>query len=180
MRSETRPADVKARIRTLVLREAPSSGARPAREPGPSCAERRDAHRGKPKRPHRYFGGSPHAGMSTQIWVTKPILRTRGWTDAAVRDFLPAPERYKSNPHHEGARRPMALWSAETVGRIEATTAWQAWLQGSLARRGVSLDDLCSSRDNGFRRRAAAVNAAITAFQRADAARFGPPRRRTD
>ncbi|GAA2138924.1 hypothetical protein [Glycomyces algeriensis] len=170
MNDEPASADIKARIRELVLRNA-SPGRPQAR--GASCNERRDAFRGDAKRPRRYFGGSPPGGVSTQIWVTKPILRTRGWTETAIRDFLPGPERYKSNPHHMGARRPMPLWSAETVGRVEASAAWQAWLGRSLQRRRTSLEALRRSRDQGFLRRTAAVNAAVTAFQRADARRRG-------
>jgi len=165
MNQEVGPAEVKARIRTLVLREA--SRRRPA---PPSCAERRNR-----KRPHRYFGGNPYAGMSTQIWVTKPILRARGWTDTAIRDFLPRPERYKTNPYPEGGKRPMALWSAETVGRAEGTVAWRQWLRESLKRRRVFLEDLADvPLGNDFRRRVKAVDAAITAFQRADATRHRP------
>lgn len=174
MNHETQPTEVKARIKTLVLRGADRERNRRPQVPNGSCADRHDACRGKPKRRHRYFGGRPYPGMSTQIWVTKQVLRSRGWTDAAIRDFLPEPERYKSNPHHIGARRPMTLWSAETVGRIEATTQWQAWLQRSLARRGVDIDALRVGKDNGFRRRAAAVNAAIAAYQRADSSRRRP------
>jgi hypothetical protein len=171
MNDQTGTADIKARIRTLVLREPAAGQSRRPQAPGPTRNDRREAFRGKAKRPNRYFGGNPYAGMSTQIWVTKPILRTRGWTDTAIRDFLPRPERYKTNPHHQGARRPMCLWSAETVGRVEATAAWQAWLRQSLERRRIGLDDLRNSKDKGFLHRTAAVNAAITAFQRADAER---------
>lgn len=164
-------ANTKARISDLVLRNMAQRRSHGPQAPRASCSDRRDAARGKAKRPRRYFGGSPSGGVSTQIWVTKPILRTRGWTDTAICDFLPRPERYKSNPHHAGARRPMPLWSAETVGRVEATMAWQAWLARSLLRRRTSLDALRASRDQGFLRRTAAVNAAVTAFQRADARR---------
>ncbi|MBO3734940.1 hypothetical protein [Glycomyces niveus] len=171
---DTTEADVKARITSLVLRTAADGRARFPLPPAESRADHRKGQRGNEKRKRRYFGGNPHAGMSTQIWVTKPILRTRGWTDTAIRDFLPEPERYKTNPHYEGSRRPMSLWSAETVGRIEATPAWQAWLRQSLVRRRLSLDDLRTARDQGFHRRTAAVNAAVNAYQRADARRHRP------
>ncbi len=100
------------------------------------------------------------------VWITKPILRTRGWTDAAIREFLPRPERHYSNPHVKG-RNPMPLWSARTIGRIEATDEWQLWLAESLARRGTTLRDLAESiRDNAFRHRFQTACSAIDYYQR--------------
>lgn len=107
------------------------------------------------------------------VWVTQPILRIRGWTDTAIRDFLPAPEHFRSNPH-EQARRPMPLWSAATVARAEATTAWRQWLQASLQRRGLTLRDLANSAKGiEFRQRVRTAHAAITAAQRAAPERRG-------
>lgn len=102
------------------------------------------------------------------VWVTQPILRIRGWTDAAIRDFLPAPERYRSNPH-EQARRPMPLWSAATVARAESTLVWRQWLRASLHRRGLALHDLANSaRGAEFRQRVGTAHAAIAAAKRAE------------
>jgi hypothetical protein len=99
------------------------------------------------------------------VWITKPILRTRGWTDAAIREFLPRPERHYSNPHVKG-RSPMRLWSARTVGRVEATDEWQVWLTRSLARRGTTLRDLAESiREAAFRQRALAADRAIDCYR---------------
>ena len=141
-------------------------------------AEGADRERWHANEVPRYAESAPYprppAGDVTTVWVTKPILRTRGWTDAAVRDFLPEPERHQDNPHPGGAGRPMPLWSAATVGRAEATVAWQTWLRQSLRRRSRNLDDLFDTPDTPFRRRAEAAHAAITASQRADAARLGP------
>lgn len=101
------------------------------------------------------------------VWITKPILRTRGWTDAAIREFLPRPERHYSNPHVKG-RSPMPLWSARTIGRTEATDEWQRWLAQSLARRGITLHDLTESiRGDAFRRRFQTADKAIAYYQRA-------------
>lgn len=109
-----------------------------------------------------------------KVWVTQPILRVRGWTDTAIRDFLPKPEHYRSNPH-VAARRPMPLWSTDTVARAEATVAWQQWLRTSLRRRRLTRHDLANSaRGIDFRRRVETVHAAITACQRADADRHRP------
>ena len=81
----------------------------------------------------------------------------------AIRDFLPAPERYRSNPH-EQARRPMPLWSAATVARAESTLVWRQWLRASLHRRGLALHDLANSaRGAEFRQRVETAHAAIAA-----------------
>lgn len=95
----------------------------------------------KPKRPHRTGGG---------LWVGKPLLRRRGWTEAAIRDFLPKPERLQRNPHPRGRSRPMPLWRPETVAKAEASPRWRDWLQDSLERRRTTLGDL-SSPDGGHR-----------------------------
>ncbi|SDL73589.1 hypothetical protein SAMN05216298_4973 [Glycomyces sambucus] len=99
------------------------------------------------------------------VWVTKPILKTRGWTDAAIREFLPRPERHYSNPHVQG-RRPMPIWSARTVGRIEATDEWRLWLAQSLARRNTTLRELAESiREHAFRHRAKTADSAIAHYR---------------
>ncbi|MDN3239524.1 hypothetical protein [Glycomyces tritici] len=109
----------------------------------------------------------PPRRPDTRVWVTQPILRIRGWTDAAIRDFLPAPECHRSNPH-EQARRPMPLWSAVTVARAESTAAWRQWLRASLDRRGLTLRDLANSaRGAEFRKRVRTAHAAIAAAKRA-------------
>jgi len=99
------------------------------------------------------------------VWITKPILKTRGWTESAIREYLPRPEQHYSNPHVKG-RSPMPLWSARTIGRIEATDDWQLWLAQSLARRGISLRHLTESiRDNAFHHRFQTADRAISAYQ---------------
>lgn len=100
-------------------------------------------------------------------WITKPILHARGWTDTAIRDHLPKPQRYRDNPHPEGARHPMPLWRAETVARAEATPEWRDWLERSLRRRRKTLLDLTATiKDPGFHRRTRAADTAITAHQK--------------
>lgn len=118
-----------------------------------------DARRTEPE-PSRRTDRPP-----STVWITKPILKTRGWTEAAIREFLPRPEKHYSNPHVKG-RSPMPLWSARTVGRVEATDDWQLWLAQSLVRRGITLRHLTESiRDNGFRHRFETAHRAITAYQ---------------
>ncbi|WP_156925740.1 hypothetical protein [Glycomyces arizonensis] len=96
----------------------------------------------KPKRPHRAGGG---------LWVGKPLLRRRGWTETAIRDFLPKPERLQRNPHPRGRNRPMPLWRPETVAKAEASPQWRDWLQDSLERRRTTLGDLSATAPQGDR-----------------------------
>lgn len=130
-------------------------------------------YRRAPVRPGRIHeptrGRRPMPGRRARfanVWITKPILRTRGWTDTAIRDFLPNPERHCDNPHPEGGRRPMPLWRAETIARAESTPEWQTWLEKSLHRRHKTLRGLTAAiRDPAFRRRAKAADTAITAHR---------------
>lgn len=99
------------------------------------------------------------------VWITQPILRVRGWTDSAIREFLPRPESFRDNPHLPG-RRPMPLWKAKTVAKAEANPEWQLWLRQSLNRRHTTKDDLIDAvADQGFRSRVAKAAAAIDAHR---------------
>jgi hypothetical protein len=95
------------------------------------------------------------------VWLTKPILRTRGWTDAAVRDFLPEPEGLKPNPRFASVGAPMPVWRPATVAAAEATAEWQDWLERSLRRRRTTLEALAETEDEDFRARLDAARAAI-------------------
>jgi hypothetical protein len=95
------------------------------------------------------------------VWVTKPLLRSRGWTDSAVRDFLPEPEGLKPNPRFAASGAPMAVWRPATVEAVEATPEWQDWLERSLRRRRTTLEALAETDDPDFRARLEAVRAAI-------------------
>jgi hypothetical protein len=96
------------------------------------------------------------------VWLTKPILRTRGWTDSAVRDFLPEPEGLKPNPRF-ASTAPMPVWRPATVAAAEAGPEWQAWLERSLQRRRTTLEALAETEDADFRARMEAARAAIEA-----------------
>lgn len=95
------------------------------------------------------------------VWVTKPILRSRGWTDAAVRDFLPEPEGLKPNPRYAATGSPMPVWRPVTVAAAEAEQDWQAWLERSLRRRKTTLEALAETEDDEFRMRLDAARLAI-------------------
>ncbi|GAB3220250.1 hypothetical protein GCM10027447_04450 [Glycomyces halotolerans] len=123
-------------------------------------------------------GDSPRArnfvrNTENRVWATKPILKARGWTDAAVRDFLPEPEGFKPNPRFAGSGHPMPVWLPETVAEAEASKNWQVWLRKSLHRRGTTLRAVAETDDDDFRRRQEAVQAAIDAYHRAQITRTG-------
>lgn len=99
------------------------------------------------------------------MWITKPVLKARGWTDAGIRDFLPDPERHKKNPHYSSAGAPMPVWSPATVAKAEARPEWKAWLEKSLKRRRTTLAALSfpSDTEGRFAEKLDAAQAAIDA-----------------
>lgn len=97
------------------------------------------------------------------VWVTRPILRSRGWTDAAIRDYLPEPEGLKPNPRFAATGAPMPVWRPVTVAAAEATSEWRAWLERSLRRRRTTLEALEETEDEDFRARLETARAAINA-----------------
>lgn len=102
------------------------------------------------------------------IWLTRPVLHARGWTDTAIRDFLPKPERYRKRPRRKGSTFQTALWSARTVARAEATTTWRRWLEDSLKKRHLTMQDITAiPRGTSLRHSILEAEAAITAFQSA-------------
>lgn len=109
------------------------------------------------------------------VWVTKPILRSRGWTDAAVRDFLPEPEGLKPNPRFAATGAPMPGWRPATVAAAEAAPEWRAWLERSLRRRQTTLEALAETEDPDFRAR---VDAARSAIASEGGTPLGAPERR--
>lgn len=100
----------------------------------------------------------------SRVWVTRPILKARGWTDASIRDFLPDPEGFKPNPRFVESGHPMPVWLPETVADAEASDEWQQWLRKSLHRRGTTLHQVAATGDHDFRRRLESVQAAIDAY----------------
>lgn len=95
------------------------------------------------------------------VWLTKPMLRSRGWTEAAIRDFLPGPEALKPNPRFAVSGAPMPVWRPETVARAEADPKWRAWLERSLHRRQTTLEALAGTDDQEFRTRLELADQAI-------------------
>ena len=70
-------------------------------------------------------------------------LKDRGWTDTAVKRFLPEPDDTRPNPRYSQAGAPMKFYLIARVKRMERTKGWQAWQVGvaerrAAAKRGVS------------------------------------------
>jgi hypothetical protein len=196
MRNQSKPHTCKPQHRTRVVLDDAEIQRRMTKPERPTLAERYAAATDPAERERFYANATdpdhqrrataeanrrsalpplPRHQPETTVWVTQPILRIRGWTDAAIRDFLPEPERRRPNPHLR-AGRPMPLWSAATIARVEATTAWRQWLHASLRRRGLTLHDLAASaKGRYFRERIRTAAAAIAAHQQANAARHQKP-----
>jgi hypothetical protein len=102
------------------------------------------------------------ADKKDRIWITKALLKSRGWTEAAIRDFLPEPEGHKRNPHYASAA-PMPVWTPQTVAAAESSRAWKEWLAKSLTRRGLSAQP--AAVDEWFADKAARAAAVIAACQ---------------
>jgi hypothetical protein len=59
-----------------------------------------------------------------------PDLRKRGWTDAAIRRFMPTPDDTRPNPYYSRAAAPMKFYFSNRVKRLERTKGWQEWRIG--------------------------------------------------
>ncbi|WP_133884258.1 hypothetical protein [Glycomyces sp. NRRL B-16210] len=175
----------KPQRRTRVLLDESEIQRRLARPRKPTLAERY-ATESQRTRQNRSFGiertrpdqASNALRFAETIWLTRPILHARGWTDTAISDFLPQPERHRKVPRRRGQAR-VPQWSAGTVARAEATAAWRHWLKDSLKRRNLTEEDLdAMARGDAFRHRILEAEAAITAYQNNRASNPDPPRQR--
>jgi hypothetical protein len=160
LKAETRPTPPTRRKRTTRPATAsPPAVTPPTPTPAPAAHAFAIEWQGS-KAPGRPQFVSSRDGT---VWVTKPILRSRGWTDAAVRDFLPEPEGLKPNPRFAVTGAPMPVWRPATVAAAEADPEWKAWLERSLQRRGTTLETLAETDDEDFRARLETARAAIEA-----------------
>lgn len=176
MSNQSKPSNCKPHSRTRVVLDESEIQRRLSRPRKPTLAERY-AQEGDFAERNRFYSEAPtctapqpnprpRSRPVPTVWVTKPILKSRGWTDTAIRGFLPAPESRCENPHPQ-ARRRMPLWRAATVAKAESDPVWQYWLRQSLARRRLTLDDLLdTANDRAFLQRARKAAAAIDAHRR--------------
>ena len=64
-------------------------------------------------------------------------LKARGWTDAAIRQFLGEPDKLVDNPHYKSAA-PMRLYALARVEAVEASPAWQETQHARHARTAAA------------------------------------------
>lgn len=158
-----------AEVRTESVRAANGPAAKRRREPAGGSSPGPAASAIDPEAPPETADPVVHPRpqfvrqSDPTVWVTKAFLRSRGWTEAAVRDFLPEPEGLKPNPRFPAFGAPMQVWRPETVGAAEGTPEWRAWLERSLRRRRTSLETLAASDDADFRVRLGTAAKAIEA-----------------
>jgi hypothetical protein len=176
MSNQSKPSNCKPHNRTRVVLDEAEIQRRLTRPKRPTLAERYAQETDFAER-NRFYSDDrvltapqpdpqPRSRRGQTVWVTRPILKTRGWTDTAIREFLPAPERHRENPHPQ-ARRPMPLWRAETVAKAESDPVWRHWLRQSLVRRRLTLDDLLDTADDrAFLQRVRRAATAIDAHRR--------------
>lgn len=66
--------------------------------------------------------------------ITLSTLKSRGWTDGAVRKHLGEPDLLTKNPNYASGP-PMKLYLLDRVEKVEASEAWREWHEKSQARR---------------------------------------------
>lgn len=79
-----------------------------------------------------------------------PELKVRGWTDTAIKRFLPdEPDDTRDNPKYPNAGAPMKLWLRSRVHRVERTKGFLAWREG-VARRKQAAQKAVATRENNM------------------------------
>jgi hypothetical protein len=71
--------------------------------------------------------------------ITKTELKSRGWTDALIARFFPAPTKENPNPHYRSAA-PVKLYDVAQVASIESTAEFKTHcLPRPTVARGLKL-----------------------------------------
>ena len=65
-------------------------------------------------------------------------LKERGWTDTAIKKFLPAPDDTRPNPRYSRAGAPMKFWTKTRISRVEKTKRFLAWKEGTEYRQAAA------------------------------------------
>jgi hypothetical protein len=79
-------------------------------------------------------------GYAREQLFSIPQLKKRGWTDTAVKRFLPQPDDTRPNPYYSNAGGPMKMFLIPRVEQIEATVDFQDWLSASARRKDAAWD----------------------------------------
>ena len=88
--------------------------------------------------------------MRTNLLFNKTNLKERGWTEAAIRDFLGEPDNTEVNPYYRGGPR-ILLWTESRVIQAERTKEFCDWKERSADRREL-LSKLATERAQSSRR----------------------------
>ena len=82
-----------------------------------------------------------------------PELKARGWTDTAIKRFLPdKPDDTRANPKYPKAGAPMKFWLQSRVHRVERTKVFLAWREGVARRKQATQKAVARRVDNMVRR----------------------------
>lgn len=149
------PAQVQSPVAASGLANSPVGGPTVSRIAAPASTDLSIEASASSARPQYVRMGDK------SVWLTKPMLRARGWTESAIRDFLPGPEALKPNPRFAVSGAPMPVWRPATVAKAESDPKWRAWLERSLQRRQTTLAALADSPDQEFRTRLELADQAI-------------------
>ena len=63
--------------------------------------------------------------IDRKLLFSVPELRGRGWTDLAIKKFLPEPDDTRPNPRYRWAGAPMKFYPISRVAAIEQSASWQ-------------------------------------------------------
>jgi hypothetical protein len=81
-----------------------------------------------------------------------PELKARGWTDTAIKRFLPGePDGTRDNPRYPNAGAAMKLWMRSRVHRVERTKGFLAWREGVARRKQATQKAVATRVDNMVR-----------------------------
>lgn len=67
-------------------------------------------------------------------YIYRSTLKSRGWTDGAIKKFLGEPDLEKPNPHYRSGP-PSSLYLRERAETVEQSDQFKEWYQKSLSRR---------------------------------------------
>jgi len=70
-------------------------------------------------------------------YLNRSELRERGWTNRAIEQFLPEPERTEQNHYHRTGP-PIESWRRSTVEATERTAEFIRWRQNSARRKAAA------------------------------------------
>jgi len=77
---------------------------------------------------------NPPTEKTPSLHLTASQLKTRGFTDALIRDFLGPTDQTRTNPHYRGGP-PMRLYRLEREEAAEGSAAWESRADATRRRK---------------------------------------------